>query len=162
MRVRRAVLGEIKEKKEGGLYYTKPFRRFMNALLDVKDFFDGTLKSERAKVPEYFYRQMLSFYKSATFIVRSIDKVLAEGEASLEELRIIIEREKNDLMRFKQKIGDVEVYLYADRIARRTEILEEIQRVKEKISLIGEENTAFAEFYQYLCGEKTFSQVGCG
>ena len=26
LRVRRAVLGEIKERKEGGLYYTKPFR----------------------------------------------------------------------------------------------------------------------------------------
>ena len=162
MRVRRAVLGEIKEKKEGGLYYTKPFRRFMNALLDVNDFFDGTLKSERAKVPEYFYRQMLSFYKSASFIVRSIDKVLAEGENSLEELRLVIEREKSDLMRFKQKIGDVEVYLYADRIARRKEILAEIDKVKEKILLIGDENTAFAEFYQYLSGEKTFSQVGCG
>lgn len=31
LRVRRAVLGEIKEKPEGGLYYTKPFRELMNA-----------------------------------------------------------------------------------------------------------------------------------
>ncbi|MBQ2701949.1 MAG: UvrD-helicase domain-containing protein, partial [Clostridia bacterium] len=59
MKVRRCVLGEIKEKKEGGLYYTKPFRELVNGILDVQDFFDGTLKSERSKTPEYFYRQML-------------------------------------------------------------------------------------------------------
>lgn len=162
MRVRRAVLGEIKEKKEGGLYYTKPFRQFMNAILDVNDFFDGTLKSERAKSPEYFYRQMLSFYKSASFVVKNIDRVITEGENSLEELRVVIERERNDLMRFKQKIGEVEVYLYADRIARRNEILAEIDKIKEKVALIGDENTAFSEFYEYLRGEKTFSQVGSG
>ena len=162
MRVRRAVLGEIKEKQEGGLYYTKPFRQFMNAILDVNDFFDGTLKSERAKSPEYFYRQMLSFYKSASYVVKHLDRVIAEGEGSLQELREVVEREKNDLMRFKQKIGNVEVYLYADRIARRNEILVEIEKVAEKVRKIGEENTAFSEFYEYLRGEKTFSQVGGG
>lgn len=162
MRVRRAVLGEIKEKKEGGLYYTKPFRLFMNAILDVNDFFDGTLKSERAKSQEYFYRQMLSFYKSAHFVVKTSERVIQEAQNSLEELRVIVEREKADLMRFKQKIGEIEVYLYADRIARRNEILAEIDKVKEKVSLIGEESTAFSEFYEYLRGEKTFSQVGSG
>ena len=162
MRVRRAVLGEIKEKKEGGLYYTKPFRQFMNAVLDVNDFFDGTLKSERAKTPEYFYRQMLSFYKSASFVVKIQEKVLQEGENSLEELRVAVEKEKYDLMRFKQKIGNVEVYLYADRIARRNEILAEIEKIQEKVRFIGEQNTAFSEFYEYLRGEKTFSQVGSG
>lgn len=162
MRVRRAVLGEIKEKKEGGLYYTKPFRLFMNAILDVNDFFDGTLKSERAKSQEYFYRQMLSFYKSAHFVVKTSERVIQQAQNSLEELRVIVEREKADLMRFKQKIGEIEVYLYADRIARRNEILAEIDKVKEKVSLIGEESTAFSEFYEYLRGEKTFSQVGSG
>lgn len=162
MRVRRAVLGEIKEKKEGGLYYTKPFRLFMNAILDVNDFFDGTLKSERSKSQEYFYRQMLSFYKSAHFVVKMSERVIQEAQNSLEELRGIVEREKADLMRFKQKIGETEIYLYADRIARRNEILAEIDKVKEKVSLIGEESTAFSEFYEYLRGEKTFSQVGSG
>ena len=55
MRVRRAVLGEIKERQEGGLYYTKPFRELMNCLLDVQDFLGGTLQSENAKSPDYFY-----------------------------------------------------------------------------------------------------------
>lgn len=162
LRVRRAVLGEIREKKEGGLYYTKAFRQFMNAILDINDFFDGTLKSDRAKSHEYFYRQLLSFYKSARFVFKTADGVVQEAQNSLEELRVVVEREKNDLMRFKQKIGEVDVYLYADRIARRNEILAEIDKVKQKVALIGESNIAFYEFYEYLRGEKTFSQVGGG
>ena len=160
MRVRRCVLGEMKERKEGGLYYTKPFRELMNCILDVQDFFDGTLKSERAKSPEYFYRQMMSFYKSAAFVVRNIDRITEEAEISLNELYEAIEKEIFDLMRFKQKIGGVDVYLYADRIARRKEILQEIVSVKEKVLLIGESSIAFAEFCNYLKGEKNFIEVG--
>lgn len=162
MRVRRAVLGEIKERKEGGLYYTKLFRELMNGILDIEDFMSGTLKSERAKSPEYFYRQLLSFYKSATFVVRHIEKIVAEAERSLSELGIALEKEISDLTRFKQKIGGVEVYLYADRIARRKELLEEVERTREKVAIVGESNTAFSEFYAYLRGEKTFSAVGGG
>ena len=162
MRVRRAVLGEIKERKEGGLYYTKPFRELMNCILDIEDFFNGTLKSERAKSPEYFYRQMMSFYKSATFAVRNTDRIIEEGERSISELREDIEKEISDLMRFKQRIGDVDVYMYADRIARRREILEEIDKTQEKIRIIGESNTAFSEFYGYLRGEKNFQEIGGG
>ena len=162
MRVRRAVLGEIKERKEGGLYYTKPFRELMNCILDIEDFFDGTLKSERAKSPEYFYRQLTSFYKSASFAVRNTDRIVAEAEASLSELYTAIEKEKSDLMRFKQKIGGVDVYMYADRIARRKELLEEIDKTREKVRFIGESNTAFSEFYLYLRGEKNFTEIGGG
>lgn len=162
MRVCRAVLGEIKERKEGGLYYTKPFRQLMNCILDIDDFFDGTLKSERAHSPEYFYRQMLSFYKSASFAACNTERIVAEAENSLEELRIMVEKEMFDLMRFKQKVGETEVYLYADRIARRKEILEEIEKIKSKVQIIGDSNTAFSEFYGYLRGEKTFSEVGGG
>jgi len=162
MRVRRSVLGEIKERKEGGLYYTKPFRELMNCILDIEDFFNGTLKSERAKSPEYFYRQLMSFYKSATFAVRNTDRIVAEGEDSLLLLKSDIEKEISDLMRFKQKIGDIDVYMYADRIARRREILQEIEKTLEKVQLIGESNTAFSEFYHYLRGEKNFSEIGGG
>ena len=152
MRVRRSVLGEIKERKEGGLYYTKPFRELMNCILDIEDFFEGTLKSERAKSPEYFYRQLMSFYKSASFAVRNTDRIIAEAEGSLSELYVAIEKETTDLMRFKQKIGGVDVYMYADRIARRKELLEEIDKTREKVRIIGESNTAFSEFYVYLRG----------
>ncbi len=160
MRVRRAVLGEIKEKKEGGLYYTKPFRALMNCILDIDDFFEGTLRSERAKSPEYFYRQLTSFYKSATFVARNAEGVVAEAEEALEELRASLEKEIFDLKRFKQKVGDVEVFLYADRIARRAEIIREIDKIKEKVRSIGENSTAFFDFYVYLRGEKNFIEIG--
>lgn len=162
MRVRRCVLGEIKEKKEGGLYYTKPFREMMNCVLDVEDFFRGTLQSERSKNPEYFYRQMTSFYKSAVFLVKNMDSVVASSLRDLDALAEEMEKDIVNLRRFRQKIGETEVYLYADRIAGRKEILEEIVRTKEKVLSIGEENTAFAEFYRYLRGEKNFSEIGGG
>ncbi len=160
MRVRRAVLGEIKEKKEGGLYYTKPFRELMNCILDVEDFLCGTLKSENAKSPAYFYRQLTSFYKSAGFVVRGTDKIVGQALSDLDELKTSLEKEIVDLHRYKQKIGNVEILTYADRIARRKEIVEEIERLREKVSLIGESNTAFSEFYTYLRGEKEFTQIG--
>ena len=162
MRVRRAVLGEIKERKEGGLYYTKSFRELVNCLLDIQDFLGGTLASENAKEPEYFYRQMLSFYKSARYFVRRLAPVTEEAENSLDELRQFVEKEIIDLKRFKQKIGETEVYLYADRISRREEILEEIKKVREKVRVIGDNGTAFCEFYKFLRGEKEFSEIGAG
>ncbi len=160
MRVRRAVLGEIKERKEGGLYYTKPFRELMNCVLDIEDFFSGTLKSERAKSPDYFYRQLISFYKSSSFVARCTEKITQEAVDSLDELKTGLEKEIVDLKRFKQRAGEGESYLYADRIARREELLEEADKIKEKARFIGESNTAFAEFYSYLRGEKNFVEIG--
>ena len=162
MRVRRSVLGEIKERKEGGLYYTKPFRELMNCVLDVDDFLGGTLKSEKAKSPEYFYKQLISFYKSAGFVARNTERIVATAEEDLNALSAALEKEVFDLMRFKQKIGGVEVYLYEDRIARRKELLEEVKKVKQKVQDIGEANIAFAEFYTFLRGEKNFSDIGGG
>ncbi len=162
MRVRRAVLGEIKERKEGGLYYTKPFRELMNCVLDIQDFLGGTLKSENAKQPDYFYRQLTSFYKSAGFFTKYLERITKESEEDLEMLRIDLQKEIFDLQRFKQKLGTTETYLYADRIARRKEIVEEIEKIKEKVKLIGERGTSFSEFYTYLRGEKEFCEIGSG
>ena len=160
MRVRRAVLGEIKERGEGGLYYTKPFRELMNCILDIEDFLNGTLKSENAKSPDYFYRQLTSFYKSAGFVVRGTDRITEQAISDLDELKTALEKEIVDLHRYRQKIGNVEILTYADRIARRKELVEEIEKVKEKVRFIAESNTAFSEFYIYLRGEKEFTQIG--
>ncbi len=162
MRVRRCVLGEIKERKEGGLYYTKPFRVLMNAILDVQDFLGGTLKSENAKSPDYFYRQMTSFYKSAAFAAKNTVRIVEEAVNSLDELSISLDKEIIDLRRYRQRIGGVEVFTYADRISRREELLKEVEIVKQKVSLIGDRNTAFAEFYRYLRAEKEFCEIGEG
>ena len=161
MRVRRAVLGEIKERKEGGLYYTKPFRELMNCILDIEDFFDGTLKSERAKSPEYFYRQLTSFYKSASFAVRNTDRIVAEAEASLSELYTAIEKEKSDLMRFKQKIGGVDVYMYADRIARRKNCWKKSTKPEKKCVSSGRATRRFRSSI-YTCAVKRISPKSAG
>lgn len=162
MRVRRCVLGEMKERKKGGLYYTKPFRELMNCVLDIEDFFNGTLKSENAKSPEYFYRQLLSFYRSSSFVVRNVERIVDESLQDLNVLGEEIEKEIFDLKRFHQKIGGVDVYMYADRIARREEILKEIEKVKTKVQTIGDCAIGFSEFYLYLRGEKKFSSIGSG
>ena len=162
MRVRRAVLGEIKERKEGGLYYTKPFRALMNGILDIQDFLGGTLKSENAKSPDYFYRQMTSFYKSAELVACNTQRIVDEACQSLDELQTALEKEIFDLKRFRQKIGDVDVYTYADRIARRQELVKEVEVVKQKTLTIGENTAAFDEFFRYLRGEKVFCELGEG
>ncbi len=160
LRVRRSVLGEIKEKKEGGLYYTKPFRDLMNCILDIQDFFDGTLKTEKAKNQSYFYKQLMSFYKSSAFAARHTERIVSEAAGTLAELKTSLEKEISDLKRYRQRIGQAEVYVYADRIQRRTLLLSEIEKVAEKVLSIGENNTAFSEFYEYLRGEKNFAALG--
>lgn len=162
LRIRRAVLGEIKERKEGGLYYTKPFRELMNCVLEVDDFFEGTLKSEQAKIPAYFYRQLLTFYKSASFVAKRTGKIVAEAVGSLESLKTTLEKEILDLKRYRQKIGEAEVYVYADRIERRSALAKECETVLSRLRIIDEGNTAFAEFYAYIRGEKNFSAIGSG
>ena len=162
MRVRRSILGEIKERKEGGLYYTKPFRELMNCILEVQDFFDGTLKSGRSKEPEYFYRHMLSFFKSARYVANKAEGITADSVASLERLKVEVEKEIFDLKRFRQKVGGVDVYLYADRIERREQLLKEIDKISAKVAQIGEDTVAFSEFYEYIKGEKTFTAIGSG
>ena len=162
VRVRRAVLGEIKERKEGGLYYTRPFRELMNCILDIQDFLGGTLKSENAKSPEYFYRQMMSFYKSAIFVSRHAEEITDEAVAALEELQLALEKEIADMLRFKQKIGDTEVYLYADRIERRKQIVAEALKIAQRVRFIGESTYVFAEFYSYLRAEREFCEIGAG
>lgn len=162
VRVRRAVLGEIKEKKDGGLYYTKSFRELMNGVLDIQDFLGGTLQSENAKRPEYFYRQMSSFYKSANYVTRHTGRVIQESLHSLEELAISLEKEVTDLMRYKQIIGGVETYTYPDRIARRKEIIKESKQLYDKLAWLEESMLSFVEFYVYLRGEKEFCEIGSG
>lgn len=162
LRIRRAVLGEIKEKKEGGLYYTKPFRGLMNCLLDVQDFLDGTLKSERAKNQAYFYRQLLSFHKSAAYAVKYTDKIVEDALKTLEELKSSLEKEIVDLKRYRQKIGGLEIYVHQDRIARREALIKEIAFIFSKVRAIGENSFAFSEFYAYFRGEKNLSAIGGG
>ena len=66
------------------------------------------------------------------------------------------------MLRYKQKIGGVEVYTYADRIARRKELIAEVEKTQKKVEIVGENGNAFADFYLHLRGEKEFRQIGSG
>ena len=105
---------------------------------------------------------MSSFYKSAAFITRRAESIVEESVNALQALAVDLEKEIVDLSRFKQKVGDVEVYTYADRIQRRKEILIETKSVMEKIVRMGDDTVAFTEFYLYLRGEKEFCEIGSG
>ena len=160
LRVRRAILGEIKEREEGGLYYTKPFRELMNCVLETQEFFKEILQSEKAKNPAYFYRQIIGFYAAADFVCRRTERITKEALASLDDLKEALEKELIDLQRFRQRIGGEERYLYADRIERRKELIAETHKQAAFVQEIGESVTAFFEFFAYLRGEKNFTAIG--
>ena len=101
----------------------------------------------------------MSFYKSAAFVAKCEEQIVEDAVITLDELKISLEKEISDLKRYRQRIGTVEVYVYADRIQKRMTLLSEIEKVLEKVRFIGENGTAFSEFYDYLRGEKNFSAV---
>lgn len=163
VRVRRAVLGEIKEKPEGGLFYTKPFRELMNEVTAVEEFFSNDLKSEKIKNYSVFYGRLLSFYRAASFIHRMHGRIVSDALEDLARLKEVVVKEIGDLRRYKIYRGGEEVETYADRISRRGELLQEIDKISESVQKIGEKFDAFCELYETLRGNDYFVRIGkCG
>lgn len=160
IRVRRAILGEIKEKAEGGMYYTKPFRELMNAVSAVYEFLAIDLKGEKIKNFSYFYNKVLTFYRSANIIYRTSSKVIDGAIKDLNTLKDLIEREIVDLRRYKIYKNGVEVETYSERILKREEILKEISKRKEQITQIGDMFFEFCETFEILKGNSNFVTVG--
>lgn len=163
LRIRRAVLGEIKERKDGGgVYYTKPFRYLMNAVTVVNDFLKNVVKEEKSGVPAYFFRQILTFYSNAAYLAKKTEEICTDALSSLGELSATVEKELADVKRYKSSAGGAETYLFPERLAAKEELLAEIKKVTAKAETIGETNDAFAEFYAFLRGESTFAALGKG
>ena len=163
VRVRRAVLGEIKEKPEGGLFYTKPFRELMNEVTAVEEFFTGDLKSKKIGVYSFFYGRILNFYRAAAFIYRAHGSVVSTALDDLSRLAETVSKEISDLRRYKMYRGGEEVETYADRISRRTELLREIESTVASVRRIGEKFGAFCELFETLRGNDYFVRIGkCG
>ncbi len=148
-RIRRTVLGEMKENKEGGFYFTKPFRSLISAFAQVEDFLTYVLE-EPPRSPDYFFRQFTEFYRCAHFISAGGERILREAAVDLTALDGLIDREIFDLKRYRMRRAGGEVYTYADRIARREELKEEIGRAKATISEIGGGMELFGEFYAVM------------
>ncbi len=148
-RVRRAVLGEMKERPEGGFGFTKPFRALMSAFAQVEDFLTYVLK-EHTRTPDYFFRQFREFYAGAQYAAQHCERVFSGAREDLAALSATVEREIADLRRYRLKRGDEEVYTYSERIERRRELLAEIERIDGLIADMGMGSDFLREFFSVV------------
>ena len=158
-RVRRCVLGEIKEKPDGGLYYTKQFRYMFNCVLDIKEFL-SLFGEGKMSGYAYFYKQLLSFYKSMKFLRRYSEKICALAVSDLNELAAALDREISDLKRYKIKTGGVETLTYADRIEKREQLKKEVFATAERIERISEKFAPLYDFAEVIRGERDLVAIG--
>ena len=159
LRVRRCVLGEIKEKPDGGLYYTKQFRNMFNCVSEVREFLNS-FTDARMRNYSFFYRQLLSFYKAMKFLRRYSGKICLNAVADLKELSSAVEREINDLKRYKINVGGKETLTYAERIEKREQLKKEIISVSERIERISNNFFCLYDFADVLRGESYLVALG--
>ena len=159
LRVRRCVLGEIKEKVDGGLYYTKQFRNMFNCISDVREFLQ-LLSDERMSGHAFFYRQLLSFYKSLRFLRRYSEKICANAITDLEELHVAVDKEISDLRRYKITVDGKETLTYGERIEKREQLKKEIIKISQTVKEISEGFVSFYDFADVLRGESYIVAIG--
>ena len=159
LRVRRSVLGEIKEKKDGGLYYTKQFRNMFNCVADVREFLQ-LIPDGRMGGQAFFYRQLLSFYKSMKFLRRYSEKICLAAAADLNDLYSAVEKEISDLKRYKIIVDGHETLTYADRIEKREELKKEIMKTRATVSEIADAFIPLYDFADVLRGDAYLVAVG--
>ena len=160
LRVRRCVLGEIKEKPDGGLYYTKQFRYMFNCVLDVEGFLRLVRSDERMKNYAFFYKQFLSFYKSVKFIRRYSNKICLAAIDDLNSLKNTVEREISDLKRYKMKVGTEEVLTYSVGIEKREQLKTEIDATCERVVKILNAFSVVYDFADVLRGDSFLVAIG--
>ena len=159
LRVRRCVLGEIKEKADGGLYYTKQFRNMFNCILDVREFLQ-LLEDNRMEGHAFFYRQLLSFYKSLKFLRRYSEKICKKAEEDLTDLFTSVDKEISDLKRYRVTVDGKETLTYAERIEKREQLKLEIQKTVENVRAIADGFVPLYDFADVLRGENYIVAIG--
>lgn len=160
LRVRRCVLGEIKEKPDGGLYYTKQFRYMFNCVLDVKEFLTLTETDDRMKGYAYFYRQLLSFYKSLKYLRRYSNKICLAALEDLKQLTLTVDKEIADFKRYKIKTPDGEVLTYAAGIEKREQLKKEIEAAICCVESILNAFSSLYDFADVLRGDSNLTAIG--
>ena len=160
LRVRRCVLGEIKEKQGGGLFYTKQFRYLFNCVLDVREFLNLVKNDERMKEYAFFYNRLLVFYKSVKFVRRNAYKICAGGIRDLTVLKATVEKEISDLGRYKIRTGDRETLTYGAQIEKREQLKNEIDAAICRIESISNGFASTCDFADVLQGEANLSKIG--
>jgi len=159
LRVRRCVLGEIKEKPDGGLYYTKQFRYMFNCVQDVREFL-SMLSGDKMHNCAYFYKQLLSFWKSVKFIRKYSEKICLNAVSDLAELSRQVDREISDLRRYKVKVGSTETLTYADRIEKREQLKNEIESISARIERISNGFLPLYDFESVIRGDSYLTAIG--
>lgn len=159
-RVRRCVLGEIKEKTDGGLYYTKQFRTLFNSIYTVKEFLTETLADERVENSSYFYVQLSAFYKAMRFIRIHGESTCAVAVRDLDTLSTTINREINDLLRYKTQENNKTVFTYSENIARKKEILAEAEKILTYVQEICDGLAVAYDFVEVIKGDRNLVAIG--
>ncbi len=160
LRVRRCVLGEIKEKPDGGIAYTKRTRELFNCVEEVEEFLKVNRTDVRMDGYYYFYRQLLSFYKALRFIQTNSKRICDVALSDLSNLKTTINKEIDDLKRYKQRIDDRMEYTYPDRIAKREETLKEIDAISKSVTKISSLFDVTCDFAQVVRGESYLVKIG--
>ena len=160
LRVRRCVLGEIKEKPGGGLYYTKQFRNLFNCVLDVREFLNLVASDARMKEYAFFYNRLLVFYKSLKFIRRNAYKICGGAIHDLSALHLTVEKEISDLGRYKIRTGDRETLTYGAQIEKREQLKNEIEAAICRVEAIRSAFASTCDFADVIHGEVNLSKIG--
>ncbi len=158
VRVRRAVLGEMKER-EGKLCYTRAFRDLLNCVLDCREFLK-CVGLEKMENYDYFYKRLFKFYKDAYFMVHNYEKILQHAVEDLEGLKESVLKEMAELKRHKTYQNGVQVETYPERIQARVNMLTEIDKTLKRIEQIGESFIGFIEFNEILLGNVNYKDIG--
>ena len=160
LRVRRCVLGEIKEKPDGGLYYTKQFRYMFNCVQETAEFLRLVKEDERMGGYAFFYRQLLSFYKSAKYLRRYSLKICLAAMDDLRSLAEIVKKEITDLKRYRIKLGPEEILTYSVGIEKREQLLVEIEDVSARVEKIKDGFSVLYDFTDVLRQDETLVSIG--
>ena len=160
LRIRRCVLGEIKEKQGGGLYYTKQFRYLFNCVLDVREFLELVAKDKRMQEYAFFYNSLTVFYKSLLFVRRNAYKICGGAIRDLNALKSNIEKEIADLGRYRIRTGDKESLTYGAQIEKREQLKSEIDAAICRVDAILSDFAAMCDFADILRGEVNLSKIG--
>lgn len=160
LRIRRCVLGEIKEKEGGGLYYTKQFRYLFNGVASVMEFFDLVERDVRMKGYAFFYRQLLTFYKAIKFVRKNSSKVCLTALRDLKNLKEAIEREISELGRYRQRGISEEVLTYASQIEKKKGLVLEIDATICRVESIFSRFSAMCDLFDVIHGDSYLTKIG--
>lgn len=159
VRPRRAVLGEIREDENGNLRYTKPFRGFMNGILQAEEFLRESISGD-SRSQWQFYRQLAAFFRAAQGTVRDCSEVVGTALSDLNELEETLRKEIKELQRHRTYRFGREEYDFAEGIRAREEILREKEEVAECVRTIGGKCERFTSFFGMLEKNTDLYEIG--